>query len=195
MTFQNRSLIFSCELMMLFMEELITFMPTNSKPNPIKTYASALKKGFFVKRIITIPTKARAAKISVMGRDCKESIRPVTVVPILAPMMMEDAWNKVRMPELTRPTTITVVAAELWITALTVPPIKIPLKRLEVRRERAPRSFLPDNLVRLSLSTCIPNIMAPSPASNNKMYFAKSPIYLNYKRLSRNVSNFLHKKR
>lgn len=38
--------------------------------------------------------------------------RPVTVVPILAPMMIQAAWVRVIIRELTNPTTITVVAEE-----------------------------------------------------------------------------------
>ena len=51
---------------------------------------------------------------------------PVMVVPILAPMMIHTACFSVIMPELTKPTTITVVAEELWITAVTPIPVKNP---------------------------------------------------------------------
>ena len=40
-------------------------------------------------------------------------IHAVTVVPILAPMMTPMDWRSVIKPELTKPTTITVVAEEL----------------------------------------------------------------------------------
>ena len=40
------------------------------------------------------------------------------VVPMLAPIMIHTACLRVIMPELTKPTTITVVAEEDWITAV-----------------------------------------------------------------------------
>ena len=45
---------------------------------------------------------------------------PVTVVPMLAPMMTWIACLKFISPEFTNPTTITVVAEELWIIAVRV---------------------------------------------------------------------------
>ena len=47
---------------------------------------------------------------------------PVTVVPMLAPMMTPTAWVRSRMPLFTRPTTITMVPQLLWIT----PVIRVP---------------------------------------------------------------------
>ena len=42
----------------------------------------------------------------------RDSIQEVTVVPMLAPMMMHTACCHFIMPELTKPTTMTVVAEE-----------------------------------------------------------------------------------
>ena len=49
----------------------------------------------------------------------KEMICAVTVVPTLAPKMMPMAWVRVRSPALMNPITITVVALEDWMTAVT----------------------------------------------------------------------------
>ena len=59
-------------------------------------------------------------------------IHAVTVVPILAPMITPMDCRSVINPELTKPTTMTVVAEELWITAVTPSPAKNPFKRLLV---------------------------------------------------------------
>ena len=64
---------------------------------------------------------------------------PVIVVPIFAPMMIHTACLSVIMPEFTNPTTITVVADDDWITAVTPAPTRTPRKRLAVSLSR-PRS-------------------------------------------------------
>ena len=64
---------------------------------------------------------------------------PVMVVPMLAPMMIHTACRSVIMPELTKPTTMTVVAEEDWMTAVMPAPTATPRKRLAV-------SFLQDLL-------------------------------------------------
>ena len=46
------------------------------------------------------------------SRPLRDRIQAVTVVPTLLPMMTPTACFRVRMPELTKPTTITVVAEE-----------------------------------------------------------------------------------
>ena len=51
---------------------------------------------------------------------------------MLAPMMMPMARSSLRMPELTSPTTMTVVAEEDWITAVISAPSSTLLKMLEV---------------------------------------------------------------
>ena len=61
-------------------------------------------------------------------------IQAVTVVPTLAPMITLMAWRSVINPELTKPTTITVVAEEDWITAVTAMPVKNPAALPEVSR-------------------------------------------------------------
>ena len=60
----------------------------------------------------------------------KERIQAVTVVPMLEPMITPTACFSVIIPELTKPTTMTVVAEEDWITAVTPIPSKKPLNTL-----------------------------------------------------------------
>ena len=62
----------------------------------------------------------------------KEIKRPVIVAPTFVPMITEVAWNRVKAPALTKPTTITVTAVEDWITAVVPAPSPRPTKRLFV---------------------------------------------------------------
>ena len=73
----------------------------------------------------------------------KLRIQAVMVVPMLAPIMSPMACRSCMIPELTKPTTITVVAEELWITAVTPAPTNIPRKGLEVNLAKMPLSRLP----------------------------------------------------
>ena len=61
-------------------------------------------------------------------------IQPVMLVPMTAPMMMAMAWRSFIMAELTKPTTMTLVAEEDWITAVTPVPSKMPLSGVEDSR-------------------------------------------------------------
>jgi len=81
---------------------------------------------------------------------------PVMVVPILAPMMIHTACFSVIMPELTKPTTMTVVAEEDWMTAVMPAPTRMPRKRLEVSRSRMPFMRLPAAASRPALIICMP---------------------------------------
>ena len=75
--------------------------------------------------------KIRIRKLS-PSRPLKDRIQAVTVVPMLEPMMTPTAWFNVIMPELTKPTTMTVVAELDWITAVTARPSRKPLNTLEL---------------------------------------------------------------
>ena len=55
-------------------------------------------------------------------------IHPVTLVPRMAPMTMPMACLTCIMPELTKPTTITEVAEEDWMMAVTPVPRSTPLR-------------------------------------------------------------------
>ena len=61
-------------------------------------------------------------------------IQPVTEVPRMLPRMTATACEKRMSPELTKPTHMTEVAEEDWITAVTSVPSRIPRKRLLVSR-------------------------------------------------------------
>ena len=54
----------------------------------------------------------------------KETIQAVTVVPIFAPNITQIACVRVKISAFTKLTTITVVAPEDWITAVTPIPVR-----------------------------------------------------------------------
>ena len=64
----------------------------------------------------------------------RQIIHPVMLVPMTAPMMIAIAWRSFIIAELTKPTTMTVVAEDDWITAVTPVPSKMPLSGLLERR-------------------------------------------------------------
>ena len=59
---------------------------------------------------------------------------PVMLVPITAPIMIGIACRSFIIAEFTKPTTITLVAEEDWITAVTPVPSRIPLTGLLLSR-------------------------------------------------------------
>ena len=62
----------------------------------------------------------------------RDRIQAVSVVPTLEPMMMPMLWPSPMMPELTRPTSITVTAPEDWIAMVMTAPSSKPLMGVEV---------------------------------------------------------------
>lgn len=71
-------------------------------------------------------------------------------------MMIQTAWFRVIIPELTKPTTMTVVAEEDWITAVMPAPTRTPRKRLAVSRSRISFILLPAAASRPELIICMP---------------------------------------
>ena len=70
-------------------------------------------------------------KLSPSSPD-RDKIHAVTVVAMLEPMITPTACFSVMMPELTKPTTMTVVAEEDWMTAVTARPSRKPLNTVEL---------------------------------------------------------------
>ncbi len=62
-------------------------------------------------------TSSQAAPVELMSR--RRMICPVTVVPTFAPMMIPSDWCSVMSPAPTSPEVNTIVAVELWMTAVT----------------------------------------------------------------------------
>ena len=73
------------------------------------------------------------------------------------------ACRRVISPELTKPTTITVVAEELWITAVTARPVSSPANLLVVIFSSRERSLLPARRSSACPITFMPNRNRLSP--------------------------------
>ena len=78
-----------------------------------------------------------------LSMPARLSSHAVTVVPTLAPMMTLMACRSVISPELTKPTTITVVADELWMMAVMPRPVRKPANTLLVILSSSVRSLPP----------------------------------------------------
>ena len=128
--------------MSFFFEDLANIV----KPMPTRASTGLNEEGFksFSTRLsLEIPPRLR--------------IHAVTVVPILAPMITPMDCRRVMTLELTKPTTMTVVAEELWMTAVTPIPVRKPLILLLVSLPRSDFSPLPAYRSRPSPITFIPN--------------------------------------
>ena len=87
----------------------------------------------FSSRIHTLPPSMPA----------RLSSQAVTVVPTLAPMITLMACRRDMRPEFTKPTTITVVADELWMMAVMPSPVRKPAPTLPVILSSSVRSLPP----------------------------------------------------
>ena len=112
-----------------FMASDITPIPINKIPNPKAILAISLTLFFLAISIIIAPAPINNGAIASKSKD---TIWAVIVVPILAPIITPVAWNKFINPAFTKLTTITVVALELCIIAVTNAPTKTPMYLLLV---------------------------------------------------------------
>ena len=102
-----------------------------------------------------------------MTVTCRSQL--VAVVPMLLPMIMPTAWCSPIMPLFTKPTTITVVAEEDWITAVTTRPIKRPFTGWSVRRLKIVCSLPPACRSSALPITSMPNKNMARPPSSAVM--------------------------
>ena len=87
----------------------------------------------------------------------------------MAPIIIPMACASFIIPEFTNPTTITVVAEEDWITAVTTVPNRIPFIRLEVSRPKMVSSLLPATFFIESPISDMPNRKNASPPKSEMM--------------------------
>ena len=145
------------------MASFIISIPMNKIPRPAKISPKALT--FLPLRNVTSTTPKIATSGAIL--DASRAIScPVIVVPILAPMMIQTAWFNVISCEFTKPTTITVVAEELWITAVMAAPTIMPRKRLLVSLSRMVFIRSPAAPSRPELIICIPYRNRARPPNN-----------------------------
>ena len=110
--------------------------PTSRMPKPITNSLMDLALSPFISSSGAAKAKTMRGKVYSAAPTLMPSriIQEVMVVPILAPMITAMAPAKVRRPELTKPTTMTVVAVEDWTAAVTAAPVTMPWNRLPVIR-------------------------------------------------------------
>ena len=121
---------------------------------------------FFRNTSITTPITARIGENDVgfnilinklsLSIPARLNIHEVMVVPMLAPIIMPIACLNFIIPELTKPTTITVVADDDCITAVTPAPKRTAFIGLEVSFSSIFSNFPPDAPVKPSPNKSIP---------------------------------------
>ena len=154
---------------------LMVSIPNIRTANPIRIVPTSFFFSFWENIRKTMPITASMGEkeegLSICSRRLDPSIpvrlnsQEVTVVPMLAPMITPTAWDSCIMPEFTNPTTITVVAEEDWITAVTTSPSSTPINRLEVSFSRSRSMRPPDSLDSPSPMALIPYRNRASPPS------------------------------
>ena len=115
---------------------LIADIPNIKTANPIRIAPVFLRLSFLALLIIKKPIRANKGVndsgfnnlkiIAVPSISAVLKSHAVTVVPTFAPKIMLMVWPSCIMPEFTKPTSITVVADEDWIIAVTIKPSKKP---------------------------------------------------------------------
>ena len=97
-----------------------------------------------------------------------DMIQAESVVPMLAPMITDMAWDRVSRAAFTKETVMTVVAADDWTATQTSMPVMTPVKRLVVMAPRTWRNWGPAIFWSASLITFMPYMSrAIDPSSLN----------------------------
>ena len=138
--------------------------PVNKRPIPINSKPVSRAFFFF---FISKSIKPTNSKIGAIFDGLKKdkilpsklaslSICAVTVVPIFAPIIIGIEFFNFKIPALTNPTTITVVAVELCNATVIKIPVNTPLKTLSVARCKIFSNFSPAIFFKLELNKFIP---------------------------------------
>lgn len=112
----------------------------NKTPNPATISPNVLSFLFFDNSGIA-PTKAKKAKNGVKLNEDSEIIKVVIVVPILAPIMQAQAWNRVMVPKSANLTNVTEVTSEDCTTAECNIPVNTPLTLFEEAKPLTKNEF------------------------------------------------------
>ncbi len=90
-------------------------------------------------------------------------------MPRFAPMMMPMTWFNCMMPEFTKPTTMTVVAEEDWMIAVTPAPSSTPLMGVEVSLSKIRSNLPPETRSSPDPMTFIPYKKSARPPNSVKI--------------------------
>ena len=142
-------------------------MPTKRRPKPIKIFPIFLESVFLVAISSIIPISTATGAISEKFRAISTE---VTVVPMLAPIITPTACVSDIMPALTKPTTITVVADDDWMTAVTRNPTNTARNLLLVMTSSRRLSFEPAAFSSPSPIVRMPNRNSPIPPASDRIF-------------------------
>ena len=142
------------------MEPLIIFIPRKSMPRPVIILPTCFIFSFFANIIKAAPINTNSGATSPIPTASRT---PFIVAPILAPIIMPTVCERVIRPEFTKPTSITVVADDDWISAVIKVPIITPLNVVEVNFSISLFIFSPAAASRPLLIRFIPNKNIPRP--------------------------------
>ncbi len=87
---------------------------------------------------------------------------------MLAPIIIPIAWESFIIPELTKPTSITVVADDDWMTAVTPAPNRTAFKGFEVNFSNTRSNFPPDSFSSPPPMTCMPYRNKAKPPTSDR---------------------------
>ena len=151
----------------------IVDMPNIRTAKPIRISPMCFLAGSLLAMRSTIPiTEITPVSVAVENRSIqppvepiseRQMIQPVMDVPRMAPSTMEIDCRTFIIPELTKPTTMTDVAEDDWITAVTPVPSRKPLTGLPVSRYRISSSLLPATCFSPSPISAMPNRNSAMP--------------------------------
>ena len=152
---------------------LMFCIPTIRIQKPIIISPICFFVGFLQNILNMIPiTPITAARTSVDSKSThpappliseRHNTHPVTDVPIIAPIIIPIACFILIIPALTKPTTITEVADDDWIIAVTPVPSSTPLRGVLLNLYRITSSFPPATFFNPSPISCIPKRKSAIP--------------------------------
>ena len=156
---------------------LMALMPNISTAKPSRISPIWWFVWFLVNMRSMMPTTAiTPERVAVESSDFRlpppsiyerQITQPVTLVPMIAPSITLTLRFTFIMPAFTKPTTITEVAQELWITAVTTVPSSMPLKNVPDSRYSISSSLLPATFFSPSPISVMPNRNSATPPSSD----------------------------
>ena len=153
-------------------------IPNINIANPIRISPTSFLRSLLLLIIKIIPITARIGEkdvgFSILIKKLLLSIpvrlnnHEVAVVPILAPIIIPIACDSFIIPEFTNPTSITVVADDDCMTAVTPAPNNTAFSGFEVSFSRIRSSFPPETFSNPPPITFIPYKNKANPPSNDR---------------------------
>ena len=145
----------------------IMVIPCIRMEKPTSMEPMSLWRCFFATMIRTIPIRAKISEkheglrsfkniLSPLSIPARDRIHAVSVVPISEPKITPTVCGSSMMPELTKPTSMTVIADDDWMAIVITAPTARPLNLLSVALFRSFSSLPPAVFFKDSDSSLIP---------------------------------------